>query len=233
MSAVEQSHRRIGDRGQRRREVRIPNRGPRPSERRQPSFKRRHLLLFEGHEAAADPGLEALAREGRPRPLTTFAATVGGKQDTGQRAGSTGNRNLPGNVSIYYEGDSVRAMPRRALIAIPAVLLTVACGSSLSRSVESSLELGVQAARRGYWQEAEFRFQRAALAAPTDSEILNNLAVAQEALGRYDDALQTYKKALQNDPRNTAIRRNYARFAEFYTSYARGVRPKRDLDANR
>jgi len=123
-------------------------------------------------------------------------------------------------------------MRLKALIAIPAVLLSVACGSSLSRSVESNLELGVQAARRGYWQEAEFRFQRAALAAPTDSEILNNLAVAQEALGRYDDALQTYKKALQNDPRNTAIRRNYARFAEFYTSYARGVRPKRDLDAN-
>lgn len=123
-------------------------------------------------------------------------------------------------------------MPLKALIATTAALLSVACGSSMSRSVESNLELGVQAARRGYWQEAAFRFERATLARPTDSEILNNLAVAQEALGRYDEALQTYKKALQNDPRNTAIRRNYARFAEFYTSYARGVRPKRDLDAN-
>jgi len=121
-------------------------------------------------------------------------------------------------------------MPVKALLAAAAAVLSVACGSSTSRTVESNLELGVQAARRSYWQEAEFRFQRASLAAPSDSEVLNNLAVAQEALGRYDEALQTYKKALQNDPRNTAIRRNYARFAEFYTSYARGVRPKRDLD---
>ena len=34
--------------------------------------------------------------------------------------------------------------------------------------------------------------------------MLNNLAVSLEALGRYEDALATYKKALEKSPTNTA-----------------------------
>ena len=52
------------------------------------------------------------------------------------------------------------------------------------------------------------------------------MAVSLEALGRYEDALGMYKKALEKSPSNSTIKRNYARFAEFYTSLARGVKPK-------
>ena len=45
--------------------------------------------------------------------------------------------------------------------------------------------------------------------------------VALEASGEYARALGEYKRALELDPKDTYIRRNYARFAEFYTSFTR------------
>jgi Flp pilus assembly protein TadD len=112
---------------------------------------------------------------------------------------------------------------------VAAVALAAAgCASSGGSysSAAASVREGVQAARRSYWQEAHFRFAAAHQLQPQDAGILNNLAVALEALGRYDEALETYKKALALAPSNRSIRRNYARFAEFYTSFARGAKPK-------
>ena len=120
---------------------------------------------------------------------------------------------------------------RHAFLLLAAAVVAVGCSSSAGVSPRQEIRLGVAAARRGYWQEAVFRFERARAARPGDAQLLNNLAVAQEALGRYDDALATYKAALERAPSNTAIKRNYARFAEFFSSYARGVRPKKDADA--
>jgi Flp pilus assembly protein TadD len=121
---------------------------------------------------------------------------------------------------------------------VPAAVVLVAltaCSSSPSGrlSAEDEMRYGVQAGRRGYWQEALFRFERARALEPANGELLNNLAVTQEALGRFDDALATYKDARKAEPKNQNIRRNYARFAEFYSSYARGVRPKADSNETR
>jgi Flp pilus assembly protein TadD len=121
----------------------------------------------------------------------------------------------------------------RSAIAIAGVLLSLGCASSKGTSAKAGQEMGfgLKAAEHGYWQEALFRFERARKLKPDDAEILNNLAVAQEALGHYDDALATYKDALKRAPSNSTIRRNYARFAEFFTSYARGAKPKEVTDA--
>lgn len=123
---------------------------------------------------------------------------------------------------------------RFSLVMAALVLTTIACASGGAPSKQSGdqLKIGTKAAQRGYWQEALFRFERANEVESGNAETLNNLAVALEALGRYDEALTTYKKALEIDAKNTAIRRNYARFAEFFTSYARGVKPREDADAN-
>lgn len=110
-----------------------------------------------------------------------------------------------------------------------AALAVLACGCASSRSAPSAdaeIRAGVHAATREYWQEALFRFQRAQQLEPENFKVLNNIAVSLEALGRYEDALGMYKKALEKSPSNTALKRNYARFAEFYTSLARGVKPK-------
>jgi Flp pilus assembly protein TadD len=126
-------------------------------------------------------------------------------------------------------------MRLRRLLAVATAAFALACasGGGASRSAGDEVREGVRVARLGYWQEAEFRFSRALQLTPDDVVVLNNLAVAQEALGRYDDALATYKLALQKEPKNTVIRKNYARFAEFFTSYARGAKPKGDSGATR
>ena len=123
----------------------------------------------------------------------------------------------------------------KRVLALVAATLALACasGGSGARGAADEVREGVRVAQLGYWQEALFRFGRAKQLTPDDVVVLNNLAVAQEALGNYDDALATYKLALQREPKNTVIRKNYARFAEFFTSYARGARPKGDDGATR
>jgi len=115
------------------------------------------------------------------------------------------------------------------------VVISGACATSGNPQAAAHVEMreGVRAAQRSYWQEALFRFERARNLNPTNGEVLNNLAVAFEALGRYDEALAAYKQALQDTPKSSLIRKNYARFAEFYTSYAKGVKPKENSDAPR
>lgn len=112
-------------------------------------------------------------------------------------------------------------------------LLLIGCASTDSPKRQAAREMheGVRAASKKYWQEALFRFERARTLDATNPEILNNLAVAMESMGRYDDALNLYKEALKTAPHNTVIKKNYARFAEFYSSYARGVKPKKGDNA--
>ena len=120
-----------------------------------------------------------------------------------------------------------------ALLGFAVISSGCASGGNPQAAAHVEMREGVKAAQRSYWQEALFRFERARNLNPTNGEVLNNLAVALEALGRYDEALAAYKKALQDTPKSNMIRKNYARFAEFYTSYAKGVKPKEDSDAPR
>ena len=119
-----------------------------------------------------------------------------------------------------------------AVVAVALIFGACASGGPPAQAHEEMRE-GVRAAQRGYWQEALFRFQNARKLEPADFEVLNNVAVALEALGRYDEALAAYKQALQGGSKSTSLRRNYARFAEFYSSYAKGVKPKGTGDATR
>jgi len=92
-------------------------------------------------------------------------------------------------------------------------------GNPASKEAEAEMEWGYKTARRGYWQEALMRFQHANELTPDQPRILNNIAVAQEANGMYGEALLTYQEGLSIAPNNDALRRNYMRFQEFYSSY--------------
>jgi tetratricopeptide (TPR) repeat protein len=108
----------------------------------------------------------------------------------------------------------------RAVLLTGAVLVLVACGSApVADRPGEQIDFGVDMARRGLWSEALFRFERAARMEPDSFRALNNLAVAYEANGRFEEALETYRRALRLQPANRDLRRNYARFAEFYQSF--------------
>lgn len=111
---------------------------------------------------------------------------------------------------------------RPALLALAALLAAGGCSSySRPESANVQLSFGSQVAKKGLWREAAFRFEQAVKKEPNNARARNNLAVALEASGEFARALVEYKKALELDPNDDYIRRNYARFAEFYTSYTR------------
>lgn len=95
-----------------------------------------------------------------------------------------------------------------------------------AKEASADMEFGYKAARRGYWQEALMRFEHANELTPGQPRILNNLAVAQEANGMYEEALLTYQTGLAIDPRNDALKRNYTRFQEFYASFIAPPEPE-------
>jgi tetratricopeptide (TPR) repeat protein len=78
------------------------------------------------------------------------------------------------------------------------------------------MEAGFKAAKRGYWQEALLRFQTADSKEPGQVRILNNLAVALEAVARYDEAREVYERAMDIAPGDRNLSRNYKNFQEFY-----------------
>jgi Flp pilus assembly protein TadD len=99
---------------------------------------------------------------------------------------------------------------------------------SARQQAEEQMDFGIAMARRGLWSEALFRFRQADLKDPGNPAILNNLAVASEAVGLFDEALGFYQKALKLAPSERDLKRNYARFVEFYQAF----KPEEEVEEN-
>ena len=104
-----------------------------------------------------------------------------------------------------------------AVLMLSALALPPAAGAA--DAAEKQLKFGTDMARRGLWSEALFRFRQADRLDPNNAHILNNVAVAYEALGLFEKALETYQAALKADPNDRELRTNYASFVEFYQNF--------------
>jgi Tfp pilus assembly protein PilF len=107
------------------------------------------------------------------------------------------------------------------VVASGCLVLSACVSYNQTDRAKSQIAFGSEVARKGLWREAAFRFEQAIAREPGNARAHNNLAVALEATGEFARALAEYKKALDLGPNDSYIRRNYARFAEFYTSYTR------------
>lgn len=83
---------------------------------------------------------------------------------------------------------------------------------------ESELQVGfgIDVAKLGLWREAIYRWEKAVELDPTNASARNNLAVAYEQSGRFDEANVEYEKALEIESNNIYIRQNYELFREAY-----------------
>jgi len=82
------------------------------------------------------------------------------------------------------------------------------------KDAQSQAAFGISVAQRGLWQEAVFRWERAAEIDPTYAAAYNNLGIAFEQLGKFEQAGKAYEKALELEPQNLSIQQNYDLFKE-------------------
>ncbi|NOR14712.1 MAG: tetratricopeptide repeat protein, partial [Candidatus Aminicenantes bacterium] len=92
------------------------------------------------------------------------------------------------------------------------VLVVTGCGGPAYQ--RNQLQFGVEAAQNGLWDEAIFRWEKTIAADPESAAAYNNLAVAYEKKGRFEDAEKAYQRALALDPEHEHIRANFKSFQE-------------------
>lgn len=126
----------------------------------------------------------------------------------------------PGAGSRVGERNYNRPTVRKSIGSLFCVALFVSaaagCGHNADLSRPASQDnFGVQMAQMNLWREAMFRFQRAVELNPADAMAHNNLAVAYEANGDFENAAKEYREALKLDRGNSYIQKNYSRYTEF------------------
>jgi len=104
----------------------------------------------------------------------------------------------------------------RPAATLAILLFAAACSHHTDLKKSSTQDdFGVQMARMNLWREALFRFRRAVEINPKDAMAHNNLAVAYEANGDFENARKEYLEALKLDRTNQYIQKNYSRYVEF------------------
>jgi Flp pilus assembly protein TadD len=105
----------------------------------------------------------------------------------------------------------------RRLISFSVVILLAASALAHAQDRDKSreqIEFGIKVAQIGLWNEALYRWEKATQLDPTYAAAWNNLAIAYEHEGKFEDAKKAYEKALQLEPKNLMIRQNYDLFKE-------------------
>jgi len=107
---------------------------------------------------------------------------------------------------------------RGLLAAIVLLISPMLSGADSDR--RETLRFAAEMAAKGNWREARFRWERASAADPGDAQLLNNLAVAAEALGEPDHARELYSRAMSLPTRRDSdaekISENATRSARFW-----------------
>jgi Flp pilus assembly protein TadD len=105
----------------------------------------------------------------------------------------------------------------RRLICFSVVVLLAAAAVAHAQDRGKSkeqIEFGIKVAQNQLWNEALYRWQKATELDPTYAAAWNNLAVAYEHEGKFEEAKKAYEKALALEPKNLMIRQNYDLFKE-------------------
>ena len=102
---------------------------------------------------------------------------------------------------------------KRALLILPLLLVPGPLPAAEKTSAQQ-VKFGIDVAQKGMWREALFRFRRAVEIDPQNPSALNNLAVALEQVGEFQEARENYERALELKPDDLFIQQNYDLFRE-------------------
>jgi Flp pilus assembly protein TadD len=92
------------------------------------------------------------------------------------------------------------------------VVLNLAVTACAPAMEQNQLKFGVLAAQNHMWDEAVFRWQKVLQQNPDSAAAHNNLAVAYERMGRWEEAEKEYQLALELEPDNEYVQSNFTSF---------------------
>jgi Flp pilus assembly protein TadD len=95
------------------------------------------------------------------------------------------------------------------------ILAALSPGSDRRSNFKEEMKFAAEAAQRGLWREAIFRWEKHVKTQPDNPRLRNNIAVACESLGQFDRARREYAEARRLDPGSKEIRENLEAFEEF------------------
>lgn len=121
-------------------------------------------------------------------------------------------------------GRTVACAPRLLLPLGAALVLLLSTAPRTARaggdlSPQKLMQYGAEAARDGLWREATLRWERAIKGDPSNARLFNNLAVAYESAGRFEEADHAYREARRLDPERKAIRENHESFLKLHPQF--------------
>ncbi|MFQ6069561.1 MAG: tetratricopeptide repeat protein [Candidatus Aminicenantales bacterium] len=103
------------------------------------------------------------------------------------------------------------------LLALLALIIASSLFQSCARDlIDQQLHFGIKAAQSDLWEEAIFRWKKVVEANPDSAAAHNNLAVAYEKKGLWEEAKKEYERALKLSPNNSYIKSNYENFKKYY-----------------
>ena len=108
-------------------------------------------------------------------------------------------------------------MNKRLILLLLLSAFILAAFQGCSRPlIENQLHFGIEAAQKDLWDEAIFRWKKVLVSNPKSTAAHNNLAVAYEKKGIWEEAKKEYELALSLAPENTYIKTNYQNFKKHY-----------------
>ena len=97
------------------------------------------------------------------------------------------------------------------VLALLGISLVFGCAGP---RLTDQVGFGVWAANNELWEEAIFRWKKVLAQDPRSVAAHNNLAVAYEKKGLWEEARKEYEAALKLAPDNPWVKRNFKRFQE-------------------
>jgi Tfp pilus assembly protein PilF len=97
-------------------------------------------------------------------------------------------------------------------IGLTLFMLTLIPACAPAPALTDQIAFGIWAAEKDLWEEAIFRWKKVLAENPNSVAAHNNLAVAYEKKGLWEEARREYQTSLKLAPQNSWVKSNFKKF---------------------